>query len=258
MTTADRLTYLGHATTELRLAGASVLTDPVLRDRVGPLRRRRRLERWEGAGLEAVLISHLHRDHLDLPSLRRLPGAVTAVVPRGAADLVAGAVSGEIHEVEAGQSLRIGPLTVTAVEAVHDGGRDPWSRTKVRALGYRISSPDRNVYFAGDTELFDGMSELGPLDLALLPVWGWGPSLGSGHMDPEAAVGALELLKPRLAVPIHWGTFYPVGLRHLRPTPPESPAREFRRLAAERAPDVDARILEPGEQLNLAVEPAAL
>ena len=73
------------------------------------------------------------------------------------------------------------------------------------ALGYVIAGGGRRVYFAGDTELFEEMSELRPIDLALLPVWGWGPSLNPGHLDPAGAARALALLRPRVAVPIHWG-----------------------------------------------------
>ena len=69
-------------------------------------------------------------------------------------------------------------------------------------------------YFAGDTDLFDGMRELGDrgVDVALLPVWGWGPRLGPGHMTPAQAAEAAMLVRARHAVPVHWGTLYPVGM----------------------------------------------
>jgi L-ascorbate metabolism protein UlaG (beta-lactamase superfamily) len=95
------------------------------------------------------------------------------------------------------------------------------------------------------------MSGLGSLDLALLPVWGWGPSVGDGHLNPERAAMALEMLRPRLAVPIHWGTFYPLGLRRLRPRPLTQPPLEFARLAQRRAPEVEVRVLEPGSETDL-------
>jgi L-ascorbate metabolism protein UlaG (beta-lactamase superfamily) len=87
--------------------------------------------------------------------------------------------------------------------------------------------------------------------VALLPIWGWGPSVGSGHLDPERAARALTLLRPRLAVPIHWGTFYPVGLRRLRPDPLVRPPLEFARLARDLAPDVEVRVLQPGSETSL-------
>jgi L-ascorbate metabolism protein UlaG (beta-lactamase superfamily) len=91
----------------------------------------------------------------------------------------------------------------------------------------------------------------GGLDLALLPVWGWGPTIGSGHLDPRRAAEALRILKPRVAVPIHWGTLYPRGLRWLRPWQLTNPPLEFARVADELAPEVDVRVLEPGESISL-------
>jgi L-ascorbate metabolism protein UlaG (beta-lactamase superfamily) len=83
------------------------------------------------------------------------------------------------------------------------------------------------------------------LDLALLPVWGWGPKVGEGHLAPRTAAEALQLLRPRVAVPIHWGTFFPFWLRgHSRLS---DPPHEFARHASELAPGVDVRILQPGE-----------
>jgi L-ascorbate metabolism protein UlaG (beta-lactamase superfamily) len=92
------------------------------------------------------------------------------------------------------------------------------------------------------------------LDLALLPVGGWGPRLPPGHLDPRSAVEALALLRPRVAVPIHWGTYRRVGLRH-EPALLEAPAREFAELAAERAPEVEVRVLPVGGRLELGSEP---
>ena len=119
------------------------------------------------------------------------------------------------------------------------------------ALGFVVNGRNR-IYFAGDTDLFDGMADFAPLDVALLPVWGWGPSLGHGHMDPARAARALTMLSPRLAIPIHWGTLYPAGLGWFRPRLLTEPPRRFARHAAELAPDVDVQVLEPGESLDLS------
>jgi L-ascorbate metabolism protein UlaG (beta-lactamase superfamily) len=247
----DRLTYIGHGTTLLRLDHASILTDPMLRSLLGPLRRQGPRPEPEIAKVpDVVLISHLHRDHLDLRSLRRLPASTPLVVPRGAARWVRKASADRIREVGRGESISVGGVEVTAVPAIHDGHRDWWGE-QIEPLGYLIARGGRSVYFAGDTELFTEMSDLGPLDLALLPVWGWGASVGAGHLDPEAAARALTLLRPRLAVPIHWGTFYPLGLRRLRPEPLVEPPLEFARLARELAPEVEVRILEPGSETSL-------
>ena len=89
------------------------------------------------------------------------------------------------------------------------------------------------------------------LDVALIPVWGWGPTLGSGHLTPILAAEALTLLRPRLAVPIHWGTFCPLGMGWLRPRFLSSPPHDFARHAAHLAPEVKVRVLAPGEALRL-------
>ena len=127
--------------------------------------------------------------------------------------------------MRAGEEIQIGALTVRAVPAAHDTGRLPFG-ARAEPLGYVIEGAGRSVYFAGDTDVFPGMAELAPVDVALLPIWGWGPTMGPGHMDPGRAAEAAALLGARLAIPIHWGTYYPVhlGLRgppgFLRTPPP--------------------------------------
>ncbi len=140
--------------------------------------------------------------------------------------------------------------------AVHDGRRAPYGPT-AEPVGYLVNG-SRRVYFAGDTDLFDGMAELSDsLDLALVPITGWGPTLGAGHLDPERAARALALLRPRMAVPIHWGTLHPLGLgRFMSHQLSESP-HEFARHAARLAPGVEVRVLAPGESLALATSPGS-
>jgi L-ascorbate metabolism protein UlaG (beta-lactamase superfamily) len=247
----DSLTYIGHATTLLRLSRSSILTDPMLRGWLGPLRRQGPAPPRELPKIpDVVLISHLHLDHFDLRSLRRVPRMTPLVVPRGAARWARKGGADRIREVGRGETISIGEIEVTAVPAEHDRRRHPWG-SEIGAVGYVVRAGGRSVYFAGDTDLFPGMSELGPLDVALLPVWGWGPSVGSGHLDPESAARALTLLRPRLAVPIHWGTFYPVGVRPLRPDPLVQPPLEFARQARELAPEVEVRVLQPGDETRL-------
>lgn len=198
-----------------------------------------------------MLISHLHRDHADLASLRRLGREVPLLAPRGSRGFFERHGFGDVTELAPGESSRVGDLTVTAVEAHHDGGRRRGAGD-VRPLGFLIDG-SRTIYFAGDTDLFAGMEGLAPaLDLALLPVWGWGPTLGPGHLDPEGAARAAALLSPRLAVPIHWGTLYPFGLARLRPGRLALPAQEFVAQARELAPQVETRVLSPGESVSLA------
>jgi L-ascorbate metabolism protein UlaG (beta-lactamase superfamily) len=248
----DTATYVGHATVLVDLDGTRLLTDPVLRRRVGPLVRHGTAPRPKAtADIDAVLISHLHHDHADLASLRQLGREVPLLVPPGSRGFFERHGFANLTELAPGESSRVDNLTVTAVEASHDGGTRRGAGT-VQPLGFLIEG-SHNIYFAGDTDLFAGMEGLAPdLDLALLPVWGWGPTLGAGHLDPEGAARAAALLSPRLAVPIHWGTLYPFGLARLRPGRLRLPAEEFVACAREIAPQVETRVLSPGASTSLA------
>jgi L-ascorbate metabolism protein UlaG (beta-lactamase superfamily) len=246
---ADRLRWLGHATVLVELDGVRLLTDPLLRPRVLHLRRAAALDTSGLEGLDAVLVSHVHYDHLDLPSLKRLGRDVRLVVPRGAGPLVRSRGFGSVDELVAGDAVRVGSTLVRAVPAEHTSSRV--LGTSSPALGYVVEG-SRRVYFPGDTDLYPGMAELGGLDVGLVPIWGWGPSLGPGHLDPHRAAQALALLRPRLAVPIHWGTYYPMQSTRLKPPAfLTEPVREFERAAAELAPDVEVRVLPVGGELPL-------
>jgi L-ascorbate metabolism protein UlaG (beta-lactamase superfamily) len=244
------LRWLGHATVLVELDGVRVLTDPLLRGRVLHLRRAAPLDLSGLDDVDAILLSHAHYDHLDPPSLRRLPRRAEVVVPRGAGELVARQGFETVTEVDHGDEVVIAGLRIRVVPAAHDSRRIRGSRTE--ALGYVLEG-SRRVYFPGDTDLFPEMADLAPgLDVALLPIWGWGPSLGSGHLDPRRAAEALVLLRPRVAIPIHWGTYYPFTSGLL--TPPRflrAPAAEFVQRASELAPDVEVRVLRVGGTLEL-------
>jgi L-ascorbate metabolism protein UlaG (beta-lactamase superfamily) len=229
----------------LELGDARLLTDPLLRKRLGHLSRRVPMPREIGR-VDAILISHVHRDHLDPASLATLEGTPSIVAPVGAGDLLREQGFEDVIELPEGESTALRGVRVTAVAAHHParrGLRSPW----VPSLGFVIEDGPR-VYFAGDTDAYEAMEALAPLDVALLPVWGWGPSLGRGHLNPRTAAETLRLLRPRVAVPIHWGTYFPIGRGGRRLA---DPPHEFARHAAELAPDVEVRVLKPGDGFEL-------
>ena len=242
-----RVAFVGHATVAIETAGTRIVTDPLLRGRVAHLRRIVPFPAVPGlTEPDLVLISHAHLDHLDLPSLSLLAPGARVVVPRGLAGLVRRAGMRDVIEMQPGDSARVGSVEIAATPARHDGRRHPLARVRL-ALGYVVQSSHR-VYFAGDTDIFDEMRDIaGGLDLALLPVAGWGTRLPPGHLTPERAARAAAVLAPRYAVPIHWGTYLSPTVRG----DAEAPAREFARLTAVHAPDVSTRILRPGDELDL-------
>jgi L-ascorbate metabolism protein UlaG (beta-lactamase superfamily) len=245
------ITWIGHASVLLELDGVRLLTDPVLGDRVGPLRR-------IAAGahpsatedIDAVLLSHLHADHADARSLKRLDPAVTVLAPRGAGEWVRSKGLSVVEELSAGDEACVGEVRVTATPAVHDHRRRPLGAT-ASPIGFVVDG-ERSCYFAGDTDLFDAMSDMaGDVDVALLPLWGWGKEVRQGHLDPERAAEAAARIAPRVVIPIHWGTLAPP-----RPLPRtkdlHQPVRAFAALMARRAPGVDVRVLAPGERTAIA------
>jgi L-ascorbate metabolism protein UlaG (beta-lactamase superfamily) len=249
---ADRIVFLGHATVLIEVDGVRLLTDPLLRDRVAHLRRRvAPIGPDIYANIDAVLISHLHHDHLDLASLCLLGLGTPLLVPAGAGAWLGERGFTNVTELSVDEVANVGSLAVTAVKASHDGRRrvGPGS-LRADPLGYLVRGA-HTVYFAGDTELFDDMSYLSPqLDAALLPVAGWGPTLGPGHMDPLDAARATGLLRPRIAIPIHWGTLSPIGSARHRERLGDPP-RAFAEHVARLAPSVEVRILEPGWETML-------
>lgn len=255
MTGPLAITYVGHATVLVEQDGSRVLTDPLLRGRLGHLRRVVPVPAVAAVGaIDAALVSHAHGDHLDPRSLRAV-GAPRVVVPAGAERWTRRRGVRGVEAIGVGGRVAVGAVEVAAVPSVHGRWRSPGPPV-ADPVGYVLEG-SRRVYFAGDTDLFDGMVEIGPVDVALLPIWGWGPRVGPGHMDPERAARALELLRPRIAIPIHWGTYVGATVpRRRREGFVREPPLLFAAAAARLAPEVDVRVLEPGQQLVL--EPADL
>jgi L-ascorbate metabolism protein UlaG (beta-lactamase superfamily) len=247
------VTWWGHATCTVEDSGVRVLTDPLFTRRLAHLRRRRGAVPPPSAAVaRAVLVSHLHADHLHLPSLARLAPGTTLIVPRGAVRAVPGLgrLGLDITEVGAGDEVRVAELVVRAVPARHDGRRMPFGPQRAPALGFVITGEAR-TYFAGDTGLFEAMAEsVGEVDVALLPVGGWGPFLGQEHLDARRAAEALAALRPRSAVPVHYGTYWPVGMDGVRPHEFHTPGDEFVRQAALLAPEVSVYRPAHGEPVR--------
>ena len=254
----EKITFLGHATVVIEIAGIRLITDPVLRQQVGPLRRRTpRPLLGPLADLDVVLISHLHLDHYDPASLRLLDAGVPIVGPPGSARSLGRRGFTDVHELRPGESLSLGGIEIAATEARHRGTRHPLAR-RTPSNGYVISGGGRHLYFAGDTGLFAGMADLwDDLDVALLPIAGLGPWMPEfKHLSPRHAVRAAQLLRPRLVIPIHWGTYHLPGtvLMRMRPDVHRRAPYVFVREAVALEPEIRTVLLDPGESLDLAEE----
>jgi L-ascorbate metabolism protein UlaG (beta-lactamase superfamily) len=245
------VTFLGHSTVLVEMGQARILTDPVLLDRVSILRRAvSPLPNDLYRDVSAVVISHLHLDHLDLPSLRMLGSDTPVVVPRGAGIFMRRMGFRSVEELEPGKSIDVRGAAIRATPANHSGFRPPFGPS-ADAVGYVLLHGSESVYFAGDTDVFPQMAELAGVDLALLPVWGWGPRLGPGHMDPARAADALRVIRPRAAVPIHWGTLWPMGMGRVTPHRLQRPPLDFAAAAKTAAPDVRIILTPPGETVPI-------
>ena len=245
---AIRVDYVGHASVRIEVDGVRFLTDPVLRPRVAHLRRISPAAHPDVLeGIDVVLISHAHMDHLDVRSLRRMPGSPRVICPGPACRPVARAGL-EATSVDAGEAVSERSVRIEVVAADHDGRRWPLLSSG-DSVGFVLRGSSGTVYFAGDTGLFDAMSAIESIDLALLPVAGWGPKLGAGHIGPRDAARVAAMIGPRVAVPIHWGTYRRMLMRVREPD--DAPARAFVAELAELAPSVRGVVLEPGEGMDL-------
>ncbi|MDP9727524.1 MULTISPECIES: MBL fold metallo-hydrolase [Alicyclobacillus] len=216
------LAWLGHSTLLLRLHKSTILTDPVLYERVGV-----RIgpwvigpKRYTPLALplsrlpkpDLVLLSHAHLDHWDVRSLRAvLSPDTTVVVPQGTAQLIRRIGKGKVIELAVQETVSLEEgLQITAIPVKHWGNRYPWNR-HYGFCGYLIRLKDRSVFFAGDTahvSTFSALRDVGELDVACIPIGAYNPAHFQGaHCTPEQAWDMFLQTGARYMVPIHWGTF---------------------------------------------------
>lgn len=253
------VTWWGHSSVTAQWAGTRLLFDPVLCDSIGHLRRRRGpTPAAEARDADAVLISHLHADHCHLPSLRLLAAGTRVIGPAGLAGFLRQSRAGaalSCEEVVAGDEVAVGDLTVRALYADHDDRRAPMSRHRAQSLSLLVTDRAGDaspLWFGGDTALHDGIAQVAPVAVALVPVAGWGPGLGPGHLNAEQAADAVALLRAGLAIPIHYGTLWPRGLGWVAEDQFLGPERRFAERSRQVAPHTAVHILFPGETLDTA------
>lgn len=241
------VTWWGHSFVTVDLPGATVVTDPIMTRRLFHLRRRSPAPPRAATRADVVLISHLHHDHLHVPSLRRFDPDVPLVVPRGAVAAVRALRARNTIEVSPGDRIEVAGVEIEVLEADHHDRRlkAPGSPA-APPIGFRFTSGGGSVWYPGDTAMMD-FSTVAAVDLALIPIGGWGPSLAEGHIDPPQAASAVQQVGARWTLPIHYGTFWPVGFR------PDTAAHRhwfqspgLRFLQAADEIELDSTIVTPG------------
>jgi len=261
-TGALRATFVNHSTVLLQMDGLNLLTDPVWSRRVspvsfaGPRRHRPPGLRFEDLPpIDAVLISHNHYDHMDLPTLRRLARAhhPTVFVGLGNAIYLEKRGVGRAKDLDWWESASLGPsVTVTAVPARHFSSRSVSDRDRTLWCGFVVEGRSGAFYFAGDTGWGAHFEEIGrrfpALRLALLPIGAYLPRwfMAPAHIDPEDAVRAHETLRAATSIAIHFGTFAQADDGELEPV-------EELKAALARRTDPRPRflLLDNGESLNV-------
>lgn len=208
-----RLTWIGHASWLIQLDGVSLLIDPIFSTSLGPGTKRYvapALEVTQLPHIDAQLVTHNHRDHLDLPSLRAVARPVVAGL--GLSPLFAGAGL-DCTELAWWAETRVGEVTIRFVPSQHWSQRGLGDTNETLWGGFIIEGSSARLYHSGDTAYFDGFSEIGrrcgPIDAALLPIGAYDPAwfMSKQHMNPEEAVRAFTDLAARHFVAMHWGTF---------------------------------------------------
>lgn len=257
-----RLTWLGHSSVVIDIDGVRLLTDPLLRRNAGLLRRVGPTPSPQAWGSpDGVLISHLHHDHAELASLQMVAGAPVLTGPRNARWL-AGKLGADTPDLADGTWAAVRgraaeQVQVRLVRADH--GARPMPHRPNEAHGHLVRSEHTVVWFAGDTSVYPELAELPelagrPIDVALLPIAGWGPRLSAGHMDAAQAVQACRVVRPRAVMAIHHGTLHPPVVPRGASDWMHRPMREFRHQLAEACPDV--RLLDVPLGGSVEVPPA--
>lgn len=205
--------WIGHATYALRLGGKLIVTDPIWSKSISGAVGRLSPPGVELAAMppiDIVLVTHDHRDHMDMPTLSKLPAEALYVTGIGNGARLS---KPNVIELDWWQTHRVGELELTFVPARHWSMRMPWNRNDALWGGFVIKSPEGIAYHSGDTAWGEHFAEIGArcpgIDWAMLPIGGYAPRwfMHTQHVDPVEAAQGFEALGAKQMFAMHWGTF---------------------------------------------------
>ena len=241
--------WIGHATILLRVGGMTVLTDPVLSNRVGlgmglfTVGPRRQvapaLSLAQLPPIDLILISHAHFDHLDRPTLARLPKRTRVITAAHTRDLIDDLGFKNVSELRWGEELNLGnDARIRALQVRHWGARTFYDQHR-GFNAYLLETGRRRVLYGGDTAYHEGFAEVGRVDLAILGIGAYDPYIAM-HASPEQAWQMADHAKANFILPMHHSTF------RLSHEPREEP---IERLLAVAGRDADRVVIrEVGAQ----------
>lgn len=254
-----RVTYIGHATLLVEIGGRRLLTDPNFDETLGrflPRVSQPGISLGELPGLDAILLTHAHADHLSFSTLDQLAPTIPLFAPPAVAAWLVRLGYNHARPLPADGQVRVGDVIVHAATARHRGSRYSVDRWRSATNMYLMDAGHETCFFAGDTALTPDTHRMvaeilhkddRQLDVALLPIghapW-WKPGFRRGHLSPDDALQLFDRLQARYLVPYHWGTFEHVtsgafdAIDRLRALLPHYTKRE------------GVRILEPGHSLE--------
>jgi N-acyl-phosphatidylethanolamine-hydrolysing phospholipase D len=215
-----QITWIGHATFLIQVAGINILTDPIFSDRASPVSfagPRRLLppaiSQEHLPPIQLTIISHNHYDHLDRMSVTKLGNRVKFLVPLGMSKWFREAGLNNVTELDWWQSAEFGKIRLHCVPAQHFSMRTPFDHNKILWASWVLETPKGNIFFAGDTGYSEDFREigqkLGPMRLALIPIGGYMPRwfMKSMHLNPQEAVQVHQDVQSQQSIGMHWGTF---------------------------------------------------
>jgi L-ascorbate metabolism protein UlaG (beta-lactamase superfamily) len=254
-----QLRFLGHATFAINLDGQNIITDPVFTQTVTFLKRHSLPvnPNWYQSP-DLILVSHAHLDHFHPPSLRKLNRQIPCLVAPGLKTKFMKLGFTKVTELPVSHTYHFKKLTLKAVYAKHQASFLPGTKPISDCIGFLIMG-SQTIYFPGDTDFYPQMKHLAKLkiDLCLIPIWGWAIDDHGLHLNPQKAVRALRLIKPKVAIPYHWGTFLPISFKLFFARFLIHPVNLFALEAQKLSPGVKIIILPPGNRFSLPYSPAS-